>query len=137
MAGSAVFSKGAAAATPLEPGRLSALLLRHGTMTLRWYAPQGADPQTPHTQDEVYVVASGSGWFRHGDRRDGFGPGDALFVAGQYDEARPATVARFAEGVPQAELAIIPGAGHALFADRPDETLAVLRAFFARHDPGM
>jgi mannose-6-phosphate isomerase-like protein (cupin superfamily) len=81
MAGSAVFSKGAAAATPLEPGRLSALLLRHGTMTLRWYAPQGADPQTPHTQDEVYVVASGSGWFRHGDRRDGFGPGDALFVA--------------------------------------------------------
>ena len=61
----------------------------------------------------------------------------ALFVAGQYDEARPATVARFAEGVPQAELALIPGAGHALFADRPDETLAVLRAYFARHDPGM
>ena len=60
----------------------------------------------------------------------------ALFVTGQYDEARPATVARFAEAVPDAELAIIPGAGHALFTDRPDETLAVLRAFFERHDPG-
>ena len=58
----------------------------------------------------------------------------ALFVAGQYDEARPATVARFAEAVPEAELAVIPGAGHALFADRPDETIAVLRAFLARHD---
>ncbi|MGJ3628798.1 alpha/beta fold hydrolase [Sphingomonas sp. MMS24-JH45] len=37
--------------------------------------------------------------------------------------------------MPEAELAIIPGAGHALFNDRPDETLAVLRAFLARHDP--
>lgn len=58
----------------------------------------------------------------------------ALFVAGQYDEARPATVARFAEAVPDAEFAVIPGAGHALFADRPDETVAVLRGFLSRHD---
>ena len=58
----------------------------------------------------------------------------ALFVTGQYDEARPATVAAFAQGVPDAELAVIPGSGHALFADRPDETIAILRAFLARHD---
>jgi proline-specific peptidase len=58
----------------------------------------------------------------------------ALFVTGQYDEARPATVLAFSERAPDAELAVIPGAGHALFNDRPDETVAVLRAFLARMD---
>ena len=42
-----------------EPGRLSALLLQHGTMQLRYYAPRGEDPQTPHDQDEIYVIARG------------------------------------------------------------------------------
>lgn len=58
----------------------------------------------------------------------------ALFVTGQYDEARPATVAAFAAAAMAAELAVIPGSGHALFEDRPDETLAVLRAFLGRQD---
>lgn len=57
-----------------------------------------------------------------------------LFVTGQYDEARPITVLRFAERVPEAEVAVIPGAGHALMVDRPEETVAVLRAFLARQD---
>jgi mannose-6-phosphate isomerase-like protein (cupin superfamily) len=70
-----------AARAELEPGRASALLFAHGSMQLRWYAPQGHDPQTPHEQDEIYVVASGSGWFVRGDERVRFGPGDALFVA--------------------------------------------------------
>lgn len=74
---------------PLEPGRLSSLLLKHGTMTLRFYAPPGHDPQTPHTQDEIYLVASGSGTFLAGpseDRleRQPFGPGDAIFVPAGY-----------------------------------------------------
>ena len=56
----------AAAARP-APGRLSALLLEHGSMQLRWYAPKGEDTQAPHDQDEIYVVASGTGWFRRGD----------------------------------------------------------------------
>ena len=34
----------------------------------------------PHDKDEVYVVVSGSGWFRCGDQRVPFNPGDALFV---------------------------------------------------------
>jgi mannose-6-phosphate isomerase-like protein (cupin superfamily) len=69
----------AAAARP-APGRLSALLLEHGSMQLRWYAPKGEDTQAPHDQDEIYVVASGTGWFRRGDERVAFAPGDALFV---------------------------------------------------------
>ena len=55
-------------------------LARHGTLSIELYAPRGNDPQQPHRQDEVYVVVSGSGRFRNGDREDRFGPGDVLFV---------------------------------------------------------
>lgn len=80
MTDSPVFNRAETAGKPLEPGRLSTLVKRHGTMELRWYAPKGHDPQVPHDKDEVYVVVSGTGWFVCGDRRDRFGPGDALFV---------------------------------------------------------
>ena len=66
---------------PNSPGRRSALLLKHGSMELRWYAPRGEDPQTPHDQDELYVVASGKGTFLRAGERFRFGPGDVLFVA--------------------------------------------------------
>jgi mannose-6-phosphate isomerase-like protein (cupin superfamily) len=71
----------AARRAPVQPGRQSALLLAHGTFELRYYAPRGSDPQTPHTQDEVYVIGSGHGWFVRGDERVPFVAGDALFVA--------------------------------------------------------
>ncbi len=70
----------ALAAVP-EPGRLSALLLAHGTMQLRLYAPRGEDRQTPHAQDELYIIAAGSADFVRGAERATAGPGDALFVA--------------------------------------------------------
>ena len=57
-----------------------------------------------------------------------------LFVGGQYDEARPATLAGFAARVSGAELATIPGAAHGIFGDRPEETVATLRAWLARQD---
>jgi mannose-6-phosphate isomerase-like protein (cupin superfamily) len=70
---------------PPEPGRQSPLLMRHGSMTLRYYAPRGVDPQTPHEQDELYLVASGSGYFLNGPSeaelvRRAFGPADVIFV---------------------------------------------------------
>ena len=77
---SPLIARDAAASMPLEAGRLASLMKRHGTMELRWYAPKGSDPQVPHDKDEVYVVVSGSGWFRCGDQRVPFNPGDALFV---------------------------------------------------------
>jgi mannose-6-phosphate isomerase-like protein (cupin superfamily) len=55
-------------------------LLRHGTLSVELYAPRNHDPQTPHTRDEVYVVAIGRGQFRNGPVRHEFGPGDVLFV---------------------------------------------------------
>lgn len=70
---------------PLEPGRASALLFRHGTMSLRYYAPRGTDPQTPHAQDEIYIVAQGSGFIVSGPseaalEHRAFSAGDAIFV---------------------------------------------------------
>lgn len=57
-----------------------------------------------------------------------------LFIGGQYDEARPTTLAGFAARVPGAEFATVPGSAHGLFADRPQETVALIRAWLARQD---
>ncbi|HEX8921056.1 MAG TPA: cupin domain-containing protein, partial [Pyrinomonadaceae bacterium] len=43
-------------------------------------APRGTDPQQPHTRDEAYIVAQGSGQFINGEQREAFAAGDFLFV---------------------------------------------------------
>lgn len=65
---------------PGSKGERFVELLRHGTLSVELYAPRGTDPQTPHTRDEVYVVAHGRGQFQNGADRHPFGPGDVLFV---------------------------------------------------------
>ena len=57
-----------------------------------------------------------------------------LFITGQYDEARPETILAYARGLSGSEIAIIPGAAHAMSIDRPAEWVAVLRAFLSRND---
>jgi mannose-6-phosphate isomerase-like protein (cupin superfamily) len=75
-----LLSRDVAEEQPLEPGRLSALLLRHGSMELRWYAPKLTDSQAPHDRDELYFVVAGRGWFVRGEERVAFCPGDVVFV---------------------------------------------------------
>ena len=70
----------AAKVAPIPPGSRSALLMQHGSMKLRYYAPRGPDAQTPHDQDELYVVASGPGHFRRGQPPRAVRPGDVLFA---------------------------------------------------------
>jgi mannose-6-phosphate isomerase-like protein (cupin superfamily) len=55
-------------------------MLRHGSMSVELYRPQGQDLQTPHAQDELYVVVAGQGEFFCGGQTQAFGPGDCLFV---------------------------------------------------------
>jgi mannose-6-phosphate isomerase-like protein (cupin superfamily) len=55
-------------------------LFKHGTLEVKLYAPRGTDPQTPHKQDEIYVVISGTGEFVCEGKRQKFGPHDFLFV---------------------------------------------------------
>ena len=57
-----------------------------------------------------------------------------LFLVGQHDEVRLETAALHADKVPGAELAVVPGAGHATFIDRPGEALGLLRAWLDRQD---
>jgi mannose-6-phosphate isomerase-like protein (cupin superfamily) len=55
--------------------------LAHGSMSVELYAPVGNDPQTPHAQDELYFIQSGSGVFELAGERHRFGAGDCFFVA--------------------------------------------------------
>lgn len=68
-------------AIPTAEGQLFANLFRHGSLQVEIYAPRGVDLQQPHTRDEIYVVASGSGWFVNGEKRIPFSTGDVLFAA--------------------------------------------------------
>lgn len=58
-----------------------------------------------------------------------------LFIDGQYDEARPVTLAAFADRVHGSEFAVVPGAAHGFMSDRPEEALGILRPWLRRQDP--
>lgn len=55
-------------------------LFSHGSAVVEFYKPEGKDPQQPHSKDELYFVASGSGYFVNGDSRRKFETGEVLFV---------------------------------------------------------
>lgn len=65
---------------PREARPRSTPVYQHGSLMLKLFAPVGTDTQQPHTQDEIYFVARGRGWFINGETRHPVEPGDALFV---------------------------------------------------------
>ena len=54
---------------------------KHGSMRIGFYKPQGTDPQEPHTQDELYIIASGNGYFVTSTTRQKCETGEVLFIA--------------------------------------------------------
>lgn len=63
----------------------SVALFEHGSLQVKLYIPRGAngelvDPQTPHTRDELYVVARGTGVFFNGETRSKIEIGDLIFA---------------------------------------------------------
>jgi mannose-6-phosphate isomerase-like protein (cupin superfamily) len=66
---------------PGPQGELSVSVFEHGSLVVKLYAPGGHDDQTPHSRDEVYVVAAGNGEFICDAARQAFAPGDVLFAA--------------------------------------------------------
>lgn len=62
-------------------GKRFATVFEHGTLSVEIYAPRGSDPQKPHSRDEIYFVAIGSGQFVCGETRTEFSPTALLFVA--------------------------------------------------------
>lgn len=55
--------------------------LQHGSMLLEVFAPRGRDTQTPHSQDEIYIIVSGSAVLDVEGRKTQAATGDALLVA--------------------------------------------------------
>ena len=62
-------------------GERFAAAFRHGSMSVELYAPTGTDPQTPHAQDELYFILSGTGVLVVSGERHVFEPGACFFVA--------------------------------------------------------
>jgi mannose-6-phosphate isomerase-like protein (cupin superfamily) len=61
------------------------VMMKNGSMTIEYYAPQEVDMQTPHKQDEIYVIIKGHGTFNRDGERTSCKKGDLIFVpAGMY-----------------------------------------------------
>jgi mannose-6-phosphate isomerase-like protein (cupin superfamily) len=78
------------AVAKIREGIPSAFVFEHGTLQVKMYRPAAKDSQKPHTRDEIYVIACGSGFFVNGTQRHPFQAGDMLFVpagvAHRFDE---------------------------------------------------
>src|ERR1043165_6833338 len=66
---------------PGPEGQRFATVFEHGSLLVEIYAPRGVDPQQPHTRDEIYFVAAGTGEFVCGETRQKFVQNDTLFAA--------------------------------------------------------
>jgi mannose-6-phosphate isomerase-like protein (cupin superfamily) len=71
----------AQAGIPGPAGEHSVSLLQRGTLNVKLSLPVPPNQQTPHAQDEVYIVIRGRGVLLHDGERDPFESGDLLFVA--------------------------------------------------------
>ncbi len=63
-----------------ETDKKFTVLLKQGSMQIEYFAPKDIDTQTPHLQDEIYVITSGdSNFYRDGETIT-CKTGDILFV---------------------------------------------------------
>ncbi len=56
------------------------VVAKHGSMQVEYFAPNITDTQTPHQQDEIYVIASGQSDFYRDHDTIKCSKGDVLFV---------------------------------------------------------
>src|SRR5262249_13006374 len=66
---------------PGANGEHSVAVFEHGSLLVKVSAPRGTNQQQPHSRDEVYIVARGTGEFIHEETRVSFEAGDFLFAA--------------------------------------------------------
>jgi mannose-6-phosphate isomerase-like protein (cupin superfamily) len=58
-------------------------VFKHGSLTAGIYAPHESDEAETHSDDKIYVVLNGSGFFNVAGDRQPFGPGDLLFAGAE------------------------------------------------------
>lgn len=61
-------------------GRESITLFLHGSLQVELYKPDKVDRQKPHSRDEIYVIARGTGFFVKEGVRQPAEPGEVLFA---------------------------------------------------------
>ena len=66
---------------PGPDGGHSISVLQRGTLNVKLSLPVSPNHQTPHLQDELYVIVRGRGVLVHAGERDSFEAGDLFFVA--------------------------------------------------------
>jgi mannose-6-phosphate isomerase-like protein (cupin superfamily) len=66
---------------PGPPGAHFVTVMQRGSIRALLSLPVSPNRQTPHAQDEIYVIVRGRGVFFHDGRRDHFEAGDLIFVA--------------------------------------------------------
>jgi mannose-6-phosphate isomerase-like protein (cupin superfamily) len=59
----------------------SARVWQRGSLDVAFAIPVPPKDQTPHAQDEIYIIVRGGGVLLHDGKRDSFESGDILFVA--------------------------------------------------------
>jgi mannose-6-phosphate isomerase-like protein (cupin superfamily) len=118
----------------LEDG--SHYLIRHGTMRAGLYVPGPADEQTPHTQDELYIILRGRGAFLKSGVRLSVCAGDVLSVEAGADHRFLDCTPDFATWVVfwgpdggEGSGAVVHGAAHQL----PTEAVAASARSGGRH----
>lgn len=55
-------------------------VMKHGNMSVEYFVPRIKDFQTPHSQDELYIIASGKAIFIREKEHISCMAGDVLFV---------------------------------------------------------
>lgn len=63
-----------------EEDRPFTVMMRHGQMSVEYFAPAGVDVQAPHLQDELYVIISGQSAFYRDGEIINCKAGDVIFV---------------------------------------------------------
>jgi mannose-6-phosphate isomerase-like protein (cupin superfamily) len=75
----------AQARIPGPAGEHAVTVLQRGTLDVALSIPERPTQQSPHEQDELYIIIRGNGVLFHDGRREPFEPGDLLFVAAGVD----------------------------------------------------
>lgn len=86
---------------PNDPGHPSAHVMAHGSMEVRWFAPNDDSQHQPHDRDEIYFVVSGTATFCRANE------------AGPFDEAKGAVLGEQLVAVRPGDILFVPaGAAH-------------------------
>jgi L-proline amide hydrolase len=98
-------------------------------------AQMEAEPTVYHTMNgpnEFHVLGTLKSWSVEDRLPQITAP--TLVVAGEYDEATPATWKPFVDGIPDAREHVFAGASHCTHLEQPTEFRAVIASFLTEHD---